>query len=293
MPSDLPLGSSNTQPTGGLTTRAYRVVPDVPYRVCDAREIRLDLYLPLPSSSRPWPVVLFIHGGSWRSHSRSDFDPTWLPPEADLAFATIDYRHAPAYRFPAQLEDCHAAVQWLSEHAAPYDLDPQRLAVMGSSAGGHLALLLATGAMRDIAPQSPATQPSPPIRAAVAFYAPTDFPAVGESVDGRPGRTPDPPGRGPIQTLLGTTPAGNPQLARLASPIYHVTPRCPPVMLLHGSNDRFVPLQQSKSMAAALRAAEVQCELVIVPGADHGFEKPPHLPGVYAFLRRHLAAASQ
>jgi acetyl esterase/lipase len=276
-----------------LARRGYRIAPAIPYRIVDGEEIPLDVYVPLTPPSATLAVVVYIHGGSWRSHSRKDFDPNWLPVAADMAFVAINYRLAPRYRFPAQLEDCRAALLWVSEHAHQYQLDPARLAVMGSSAGGHLALLLATGADPQAIPQTQPAGALPTIRAAVAFYPPTDFLAVGETVDRRPGRTQDPPGHGPIELLLGSTPAQNRDLARLASPIYHVTPNCPPVMLLHGSADLMVPVEQSTTMAAALRAAGVACELIIVPGADHGFPKAAFIPQVRSFLRRHLAPVSQ
>jgi acetyl esterase/lipase len=126
------------------------------------------------------------------------------------------------------------------------------------------------------------------VDAVVAYAAPTDFPAVGDLHERRPGRKPDPPGREPIRMLLGGTVEQKPQLARLASPVCHAHAGAPPCLLFHGTADLLVPFDQSTRLIDALRAVQAEVELVAVEGADHHSDFPGCGAATWSFLRRHL-----
>ncbi len=216
-------------------------------------------------------------------------NPNVLPPQADFAVASISYRLSPSFTFPAQLHDCKTAVRWLRAHADELGYDAARIGVIGNSAGGHLALLLALTADRaDLEGDGPHREQSSRVHAAVAYCPPTDFPTVGELYERRPGKKPDPPGREPIRMLLGATVQQQPDLARLASPIHHVHPAAPPCLLFHGTADSLVPFDQSLRMVEALRAVGAPAELIPVPGAEHHADYPGCETATWAFLRCHL-----
>lgn len=269
-------------PLGDVPGHVHRAVP---YAVRQGyRPLQLDLYLP-HDRSRPAPVVLFLHGGGWRLGSRSMFCPTWsdwrpspfqrLVAEG-FAVASIDYRLSGEATFPAQLEDCSAALAWLTTRGDEAGADPTRLVVWGESAGGHLAALLGL-----TAPESHRGQ----VSGVVDWYGPADLNTLHsqagadpEDLDTREAR------------LLGAPPAQAPELARVASPLTYVRPGAPPFHIAHGLADRFVPVEQSRQLAKALEAAGVATELELVPGADHMWREAPDPEAIFRravdFVRR-------
>lgn len=269
----------------------YHKLADIVYAARPEGELRLDLYLPRrPAGAAPPPMVLYIHGGSWRAHSKEALEPEWLPADGGLAFASMNYRFSQKAKFPAQIHDAKAAVRWLRAHAAEHGYAADKLGVLGASAGGHLACLLGvTAGNSQLEGDGPHQDQSSAVQAVVSFYAVTDLPAAGELYERRPGKKPDPPGKEPLVSLLGGTVAEKPDLARLASPALQVTPDAPPFMLLHGDADSLCPLDQSVRMHDALRAAGVPCDLVILHGAEHGMERLPWMPSILAFFRKHLS----
>jgi acetyl esterase/lipase len=280
------------QPASGTSTW-YRCQRDIVFHAPDGDDLALDLYLPAEPGPRP-PLVIYIHGGSWRSHGRQDVIEEALPLGEEFAVASISYRFSTVAPFPAQLHDCKSAVRWLRAHADELGYDADRIGVIGSSAGGHLALLLALTADRPgLEGDGPHREQSSGVDAVVAYCPPTDFPAVGDLYERRPGKKPDPPGREPIRMLLGGTVEDKPDLARLASPVYHAHAGAPPCLLFHGTDDRLVPFDQSVRMADALRAVDVPVDLIPVDGADHhsAFSDAP--AATWAFLHRHLLTPSR
>lgn len=269
----------------------YEKLTDIVYATRPQGELRLDLYLPRRAAdAAPPPMVLYIHGGSWRSHSKDSFEMDWLPADGGLAFAAMNYRFSQDSKFPAQAHDAKAAVRWLRAHAREYGYAAARLGTLGVSAGGHLACLLGVTAGNPMLEgDGPNLDQSSAVQAVVSFFAPTDLPAAGELYERRPGKQPDPSGKEPLVSLLGGTVTEKPELARLASPALQVTPEAPPFMLFHGDADSLCPVDQSIRMHDALRAAGVPCELTIVPGAEHGMERRPWMPSVLAFFREHLS----
>jgi acetyl esterase/lipase len=167
-----------------------------------------------------------------------------------LAVAAADYRLSGEALWPAQLDDAKAAVHWLRKRAAELPVDGDRIAAWGESAGGHLATLL--GLDLDF------------LTAVVAWYAPTDLAALAADIGADPMAADSREAQ-----LLGAPLPAVPDLAAQASPVTHVRPGAPPFLLLHGTQDRFVPGVQSERFRAALSAAGVPVELETYEGADH------------------------
>jgi acetyl esterase/lipase len=238
----------------------------------------LDLYLP-DGVARP-PLVVWVHGGSFVSGDRVTLPATLSPGSvfgalnsAGLACASIDYRLAPAARYPAPVEDTRAALAFLTGRAERYGYDGRRLGLWGESAGGLLALLAGLS--------------TPGVGAVVGWYPVTDILAM-----------PVFSGAGPLAeapefALFGASPKAVAELAAEASPINRVTAAAPPVLLVHGEADRTVPVSQSLRLHERLLAAGADSTLLVVSGADHCFEGHPDIRGLLdesvGFLVEHLA----
>jgi acetyl esterase/lipase len=249
------------------------------------RPLLLDLYRPAAVADPAPALVVFVHGGGWVRGDRSMVSPSfagWRPgPLARLAaegfaVASVDYRLSGEARFPAQLEDVSAAVEWLAGRAEEYGFDAGRIVLWGESAGAHLAALLGL--------RSPGRR----VRGVVDWYGPADLAALDVQVGAAGALTED-----PLDTrearLLGAPVAEVPELARAASPISHVRAGAPPFLIAHGTADRAVPFRQSEALAAALAEAGVEVRLVAVDGAGHMWagvaDLTPLYDAVVAFAR--------
>jgi acetyl esterase/lipase len=220
------------------------------------KELTLDLFLPRRRTTPAAPGIVYVHGGGWRGGNPRAF---WRQAAhlASLGFpgATVTYRFAPAYRFPAQLEDVRAALRWLRGHAAELGVDATHIGAAGGSAGGHLVALLGTT-------EAVADGHSARAQAVVAFNGVFDFRALNT-----PGAS------GPRHDLLG----GDPQLELEASPLHRADATAAPTLLLHGTDDQTVPFAQAEAFERRLRELGVRVELDAAPGAGHGyFNRPPH-----------------
>ncbi len=249
-----------------------RVLRGVPYAAVPGwRPMELDLHLPAEAAG-PVPAVVFLHGGGWRLGSRRTAGPAYAGAEpftrvaeAGIAVVSVDYRLSGEASWPAQLHDAQAAVRWLRARAGELDVDPDRIAAWGESAGGHLAELLGLTA-DDAALEGDVgvTGPSSAVSAVVAWYAPSDLAGVTTDL----GRDPaDPATREAL--LLGAPPPCVPRLSAQASPVTHVSGDAPPFLLLHGAADRLIPCVQSERLRDALTAAGADVELHTYAGADH------------------------
>lgn len=208
-------------------------------------ELKGDLYL--PAAAGPRPVVLVVHGGSWRSGSREAIDATRIARHLagqGLAAFAVDYRLAPGHRYPAPLDDLAQAVAWLRANAARHGLAADAVAAWGYSAGGHLVAMLGT---RDNAALG--------LRAVVAGGLPADLT-----------RWPVSP---PVKDFLGRHPGEDPALAAAASPVSHVGPATAPFFLYHGAWDRLVEPEQPRLLAKALSAQGIPVELEYLGGYGH------------------------
>jgi acetyl esterase/lipase len=275
-----------------------RSTTDLVYRVSGVRRARLDVYRPAgPAPPGGWPVLVAVHGGGWRGGSKGAYGRDLarrLVPRG-LAVVAVDYKlsypGAPAW--PENLNDVRHAVRWVRDHAGTFGIDPDRLALMGASAGAHLALLAALEAAGQAggegrAGAAPVTAgegfrkhsgSQNPIRAVIDFYGPTDLRAL-RSARAATGE--------PVGLLLGGSPGEVPGRYDAASPVRLVSPAAPPVLIVHGTEDALVPLDQSRELAAALDRAGVPHRLIVVDGARHGFGPEAGskdlVPEILAFL---------
>jgi acetyl esterase/lipase len=209
---------------------------------------------------------MYVHGGGWQMGGKSMLSQ--MPGPAELlrrgyVVASIDYRLAPAHKFPAMLEDAKCAVRFLRAHAEQFELNPGRIGVMGDSAGGHLAALLGlTGALTGFDGQGGWSAESSRVQAVVDFYGPSDFTMSGAKSDK--------PTISLLKTGFGAKGADDPILKR-ASPVTYVSAGAPPFLILHGDHDHKVELKQSVELHERLRAAGVSSTLVVIKNFSHGF----------------------
>jgi acetyl esterase/lipase len=242
-----------------------RVERDVLCRTVDGWEQRLDAYL--PGSDGPHPALLLIHGGAWMHGDRSDMRVLGeeLAPAGFACFAP-SYRLAPAHRWPAQIEDCLYAVQFVRANATRFGVDATHVGALGLSAGGHLVALLGVlDEHRDEDAADPVQRQSTHLQAVVDYFGPVLLSRAQElDFDTRP-----PP------ELFGDAPDS---AYADASPLKFVTKDDAPFLLVHGDADKLVSIGHAHLMEEALRGAGVPCELVVIPGGGHGdfFFRDPH-----------------
>lgn len=254
---------------------------------------QMDLFVPR-SGKKPFPVVVYIHGGAWHQGTRHT---RLVKPliSRGFAVAAISYRLTPTSLWPAQLQDCKSAVRWLRAHANEYSLDSKRIGVWGESAGGHLAAMLGvTGEQADTVGGN--TKESSAVQAVVDWFGPTDVVHLAEEQEHLPPdiRVPGKNIRQYVDLLLGGPVNQHLAAAKDASPISHVSGKLPPFLIVHGDHDPTVPLQQSKEFFQALKNNHVDASLRIVPNGGHGSLGlgPDANREAYAFLQRHLMAKS-
>jgi len=232
--------------------------------------VNLLLNLHLPKAVQQPPLVMFIHGGSWKNGNRNNCKVAWLAAKG-YAVASIEYRVSTEALFPAQIHDCKGALRWLRAHSSDYGYDATNVVVSGSSAGGHLAALLGTSA--DVEALEGSTggnlDQSSRVQGIVDYYGPTDFVRRSEN---QPSKTDHP--KGGVYQLLGGPVKSNLELAKTASPVTYVSKDDPPLLIFHGSNDEVVFPDQSKFIQDAYRQIDLKVSLNIVPEAGHGWKKP-------------------
>lgn len=278
-------GSGSVTPRKGQVSQladipaGVQALTDIPYAKVADRTLLLDLYVPertVPAGSR-LPLLVWIFGGGWRAGNKR---PCPIAGEAARGYivASIEYRLSGEALFPAQVEDCKAAIRFLRANAAKYNIDARRVGVIGSSAGGHLAALLGTsGGIKDLEGTAGNLDQSSRVQAVVDFCGPSDLFSWVEYA----GRLPAPAAPDDQQDprflieraareFLGELPAARKDLARKASPVTYVRGDNPPFLIIHGQKDNLVPLSQSQLLCNALKAAGVEVQLMIVPHAGHG-----------------------
>ena len=246
-------GKAAADPEGQPPRRALpasvKVERDIVYARYGSREVKLDLYLPKQPASGKIPCIVVVHGGGWRSGDKSRFAHiAGALAEQGFATACIGYRLLPEVEFPAPVVDCKAAVRWVRANAAKHGIDPDRIGAIGGSAGGHLVAMLGTSdTVASLEGDGGHAGTSSRVQAVVAMATPADLTRMSDRQN------------------IGA------DLAKLVSPVTHVTKNSAPVLLLHGTKDALVPMAQSELLLEKYRQAGAQAELVKIEGGAHAF----------------------
>jgi acetyl esterase/lipase len=278
------------------TSRVQHIFPqgtithsNIPYANDTLKRHLLDIYLP-QNAAKNTPLIVWVHGGAWMVNDKYS-DMSYMKHtikgflDSGYALASIDYRYSTEAVFPAQIQDCNKALQFLYDHAAEYKLDKSRIALIGFSAGGHLASLMGLSQNNGVKEFYPAAKkPSFKIKCVLDFYGPSDLISI---VGSNPPVNP----QDPVTLLLGASPIVRPDLAKRASPATYVDKNDPPFLIVQGEKDESVPQNQSKLLSSWLTVAGVKNELIIVPGAPHYgemFDAENIRQRVFHFLATHL-----
>ena len=259
---------------------------DLVYKRVNGEVLALDLYFP-EKFSGPLPVIVWIHGGGW-SRGRKERCPAVALVNDGYAVASIDYRLSSTAPFPAQIEDCKAAVRWIRANASKYNLHPDHIGVWGHSAGGHLAALLGTsGGVRELEGDGDNMSYSSRVQAVCDVSGPSDLVRLYQDASQSSG---DKSGKAmsAVAALVGGSAEQNQTNAIAASPIHYVSKDDPPFLIIHGENDPTVPVTQAESFAAALKAAGVETTLEIATGRGHGAGGPKFQVMIKTFFDKYL-----
>lgn len=274
----------------GLRAQKPPTVPDdvtfeagIEYANPDGQHLQLNMARP-KTGDGPFPAVVCIHGGGFRAGKRESYDNLVIKlSQHGYVAATVSYRLAPKYQFPAAVHDTKAAVRWLRANASKYKIDPDRIGVTGGSAGGHLAQFLAvTPDVKEFEGDGGNPGVSSRVACVVNVYGPSDFTkSYGKSVD--------------AAEVLPLWLGGNLETARArhlrASPLYWVTPNAAPTLCIHGTEDKYVAHEQAVWIVEKLKAAGVEAELLTLEGAGHGFkgkDAETAEKALIAFFDKHL-----
>jgi len=254
---------------------------------------KLDLYLPETQPESPLPLIVHIHGGGWRAGNKFPCPFTDYALRG-YAVASVGYRFSQRAVFPAQIQDCQAAIRWLRAQAKTYHLDPSRVGVVGGSAGGHLSALVGTSGGKGVFPPIGAHADQPDrVQAVCDIFGPADFTTVVQQATADSNvknifafNTPT----DPYSSLIGA-PLDDIAKAQAVSPVHYVDRNSPPFLILHGTHDALVPYAQSVQLKSALKAQGVPVWLQTLPGSGHGgpaFGKPAVQELARRFFDRHL-----
>lgn len=261
--------AQNKNPRRALPSGAT-LTADLAYVENGHERQKLDLYLPADAKG-PLPLIVWVHGGAWRAGSKEQCQPFhqgYLT--KGYAIASINYRFSQHAIFPAQLEDCKAAIRWLRAHAKTYNLNPDQFAVYGGSAGGHLVALLGTTGDIKTFDVGANLNMSSKVQAVCDFYGPSDFlydetTASADFVK----RLNDP--NDAVPQLIGGPVKEMRDAARKASPVSYITTNAlPPFLIIHGDKDPIVPFSQSERLFNVLRDAKGDVQLHCIKNGEHG-----------------------
>ncbi len=241
-----------------------RVERDLVYGKGGETDLKLDLAMPNEGTG-PFPAIVCVHGGGWKAGNRQQLGKTIEGMAArGYVAVTVSYRFSPAARFPAQIEDCKAAVRWLRANAAKYQVNPERIGAVGFSAGGHLVCLLGTTDKNDgLEGQGGNPEQSSRVQAVVSFFGPTDFTTKtwNEAVE-----------KEFLIPLFGSTLEENPGIYKKGSSVTYVTKDDPPFLFFHGTEDKLVGIRHSQLLADKLQGVGVKAKVVVMEGEGHGWQ---------------------
>jgi acetyl esterase/lipase len=258
------------------TAKYGSIDQNVTYRTVNDQALQMDIYY--PTAGGPWRGLVFVHGGGWSEGDKAPMPV--VPTGPGYLVVSINYRMYPAYRFPAMMEDVKCAIRYLRANAAAYNLDPDRIALVGHSAGAHLAALAGLADESAGWDTGPYQEQSSQVQAVVELSGPTDLQR----------QFPD-----WVEDLKAKV-FGEAQYAS-ASPVNYAKPQAPPVLIIHGEADPEVPVEQAHQLYAALTQAGAPVEKLILHNSGHGLEPvggemSPSIEEMFglmlAFLERYL-----
>lgn len=265
------------------------VIENVAYAATDHPKQRLDLYLPHDRKGK-LPLLVWIHGGAWKAGDKNQGLGALGPFLRDGKYigASVEYRFSQDALWPAQIHDCKAAIRWLRGNAEKYGIDPDKIAVAGGSAGGHLVAMLGTsGDVKELEGTLGAyTNQSSRVSCVIDLFGPSDF----SSITNSPSQIRHGDADSPESRLIGGRMVDNPEAAKSVSPVTYVSADDPPFMIVHGTADMTVPFQQSEVLDAALAKAGVKTKPVFIAmkGAGHGFRSDELTRRMAQFYDLHL-----
>jgi acetyl esterase/lipase len=270
-----------------LTIAGTKEYKEIPYLKNGHKAQNLDLYIP-DSAKKPMPLIIWIHGGGWNGGYKGWIEIPYLA-KLGYAIASVEYRFSSVAPFPAQVIDCNEAIYFLWKNAKKYGLDTSRFVVGGGSAGGHLSALIGLSANNHISEfyNDVDKEDKVHIRAVLDYYGPSDLNVVHGSAaaldyDGK---------NSALNMLLGAEALDRPDLAAIASPVTYIDKNDPPILILHGDVDGFVPFWESRLFYSRLKLAGVKTQLIKLPGVNHAgaaFQAPGIQQQVIAFLNEVL-----
>ncbi|SEJ14257.1 Acetyl esterase/lipase [Cyclobacterium xiamenense] len=234
---------------------------DIPYKTIDGLELQLDIYRK-NGLQEPAPTLIFVHGGAWKKGKRQDYLPYLIDyAEKGYVTATLSYRLSGVATFPAAAQDVNCGIKWIKQHADAYGVDPDRLALIGGSAGGHLSLLLGYGGEEPLFNRDCEQGPDSRVKAIVDLYGPVDL------------TTPYAISTEQVQRFMGSSYEQDPEMYRLASPRTFITADDPPTLIFQGTIDSLVPVSQSDSLQRWLQQAGVPNEYHRLKGWPHTMDR--------------------
>jgi len=235
---------------------------DIVFATINGQELKLDIAYPKDKKGKT-PAIVYIHGGGFEGGAK--------PTEQTVSFAkngfvgiAIEYRLSSVAKFPAAIHDCKTAIRWTRANAKKYGIDPDKIGVIGESAGGYLVAMMGTsGGNAYLEGDGAYREYDSSVQAVVDLFGPIDFAVMKDA------------STGPVAKFLGKTAQEAPELAKKTNPITYVDAKDAPTLMIHGEVDNLVPIQQSTLLNDALTKAGVKTKLVIVKNAGHGFSASP------------------
>lgn len=258
---------------------------DLTYAKAGETELKLDLYVPDGVDSPP--LVVWIHGGAWRFGSKANPPASFV--DSGFALASVEFRQSTEAAFPAMVHDIKAAIRYLRANAEGYGYSADRIAISGASSGGHLAALVGvTNGVAELEGMlGEHTDASSDVQAILVYFGASNLTSILDQSTPRGIEVRVPA----LELLLGGKPDEVPDVARLASPVFHVDAGDPPLLLLHGDQDPQMPINQAHELHGAYKAVGLDAAFDVVHGAGHGgadFYNEEHWARAEAFLRRVL-----
>ena len=284
-------GGDRKQGGARVNTRleGFRNLLNVPYADTDNPRQTLNLYIPEnPTTKKPLPLIAYIHGGGWRAGDKAGGvnSVRKFLGEGRYAAASIGYRLTDEGSWPRQIHDCKAAIRWLKAHARKYNYDPDRIAVMGNSAGGHLvAMLGVSGDVKTLDGQlGRYLKENSRVKCVVDFCGPANLVTMMDQPSRMKHDAPD----SPESLLLGGPVRDRLDVALAASPESYISGADAPILVVHGDKDSTVPFPQAVDFHAKLKAAGVDSTLIVCEGMGHGLRSPELDKRLKAFFEKHL-----